>query len=216
MSDWSSHPGGTARRRRGGAAAGRRRLAIRLAKLGVAAVCVWLIGLAGFAHHAGNYATPGPERTDAIVVLTGGSGRISHGVRLLESGRADRLFISGVYQGVEVAELLALARGADSALTECCIQIGYTAQTTEGNARETAQWVAEQGLASLRIVTANYHMARSVMEFRAAMPNVTLIADPVAPRHVRLERWWGWPGTTRLIIGEYNKYLVAWLRLRVT
>lgn len=152
-------------------------------------------------------------RTDAIVVLTGGSDRLPAGFELLRAGEGRKLFISGVYRGVEVRELLALSRQAPGDL-ECCIALGYAADDTEGNAAETAVWMRAQGFRSLRLVTANYHMPRSLVEFRRALPEATIIPHPVAPRSVRLEGWWRWPGTASLIADEYNKFLLAWARAR--
>ena len=91
------------------------------------------------------------------------------------------------------------------------VDIG-TAVDTIGNARETAEWMARQGFTSLRLVTAGYHMPRSLLEFRHALPDATLIPHPVFPEHVKQEDWWAWPGTASLIVGEYSKFLLAWLR----
>ena len=146
--------------------------------------------------------------TDAVVVLTGGSGRLGVGLSLLAQKRAKKLFVSGVYQGVDVAELLRISRQSPREL-ECCVVLGYSADDTAGNARETAEWMAQEGYASLRLVTANYHMRRSLLEFRRVMPEVALIPHPVFPPNFKGEEWWRWPGTASLILIEYSKYLVA-------
>lgn len=147
-------------------------------------------------------------RTDAIVVLTGGSDRLETGFALLEKGAARRLFVSGVAPEVDMAALLEAAdrrRGS----VGCCVVLGRDANDTLGNARETAEWMRREGLGSLRLVTAQYHMPRSLLVFRRAMPDVTIIPHPVFPGAVRSEDWWLWPGTTRLLFSEYLKYLVA-------
>ena len=87
--------------------------------------------------------------------------------------------------------------------------LGYSAGDTAGNARETAEWMAKEGFASLRLVTANYHMRRSLLEFRRVMPGIALIPHPVFPPNFKGEKWWRWPGTASLILSEYSKYLVA-------
>lgn len=153
-----------------------------------------------------------PERrTDAIVALTGGSGRVAQGLELLAQKRAQKLFVSGVYQGVDVAELLRVSQQKPEHLA-CCVALGYEAGTTEGNAIETAEWMRQQGYASLRLVTAAYHMPRSLLEFRRRMPEIEIVPHPVFPNHVKQDDWWRWPGSTHLLIGEYSKYLVARLR----
>ena len=146
--------------------------------------------------------------TDAIVVLTGGAGRLGIGIELLAQGRASKLFISGVYRGVDVAEILRVSRHDPEAL-ECCIEVGYDATDTAGNARETARWMAAEGFQSLRLVTASYHMPRSLAEFRRAMPDVELVPHPVFTDTVRVEDWWSSPRSVGLIASEFTKYLVG-------
>jgi len=155
------------------------------------------------------------RRTDAIVVLTGGSGRVAAGLQLLERGRADKLFVSGVYKGVDVTELLRVSQQAPRWLA-CCVTLGYEAETTFGNALETAAWVRDNEFDSARLVTAAYHMPRSLLEFRRRMPEVAIVPHPVFPEHVKQDEWWRWPGSANLLIGEYGKYLVAHLRALVT
>jgi len=91
------------------------------------------------------------------------------------------------------------------------VETGYGAQNTAGNAVETEEWMRANGFQSLRLVTASYHMPRSLLEFRQALPDATIIPHPVFSDHVKQDRWWLWPGTARLIIGEYNKFLAAWV-----
>jgi uncharacterized SAM-binding protein YcdF (DUF218 family) len=146
--------------------------------------------------------------SDAIVVLTGGSERLAEGLRLLASGHGKKLFVSGVYRGVDVAALLRLARQAPGEL-ECCIVLGYSADNTVGNARETAAWMKAQEFQSMRLVTASYHMPRSLLEFRRSMPSVAISAHPVFPDRFKRSRWWRWPGSAGLIAREFGKYLLA-------
>ncbi len=195
----------------------RRKASGMLLRLGIpllAAAIPWGFGLFGFAALIPDQAAGTDVRTDAIAVLTGGSGRLDEGLRLLAEGRADKLFVSGVYRGVDVAKLLELGRRTPEELA-CCIEIGHSAGDTEGNAAETADWMRDHGYRSLRLVTANYHMPRALLEFRDALPGVDLVPNPVFPEQVKRERWWAWPGTASLIIGEYNKYILAWVRHRV-
>ena len=116
-----------------------------------------------------------------------------------------------MYRGVEVDELLGLSREAPDEIA-CCVILGHAAESTAGNASETARWMVSEGFHSLRLVTASYHMPRSLFEFREVMPDVTIVPNPVFPGHVKRDAWWRFWGTTRLIAGEYNKYLAARLR----
>jgi uncharacterized SAM-binding protein YcdF (DUF218 family) len=171
----------------------------------------WLAGLIVFAADIPDRLIDATSHTDAIVVLTGGSERLDTGVALLRQGMAEKLFVSGVHSGVDVTELLHLSRQKPDPL-ECCVVIGHAADSTWGNAIETAEWMRSQGYHSLRLVTGNYHMRRSLSEFRHALPTAVIIANPVFPDAVKRDRWWLWPGTAHLIIGEYMKFLLGLLR----
>ena len=168
----------------------------------------WGGGLVWFASLIPTRLADATTRTQAIAVLTGGRGRLSTGLQLLSEERADKLFVSGVYHGVDVSKLLDMSRHAPEEL-RCCVDIGHSADDTAGNAVETAAWMRRQGYRSLRLVTSSYHMPRSLLEFRAALPGVTIIPHPVFHEQVKQERWWVWPGTASLIASEYTKYLLA-------
>ncbi|WP_085907404.1 YdcF family protein [Kiloniella majae] len=187
-----------------------------LLKLGsfitVAALLSWAFGFFWFATNLPEDVTNDAEAADVIVVLTGGSDRINTGLDLLELGTAKKLFISGVYKGVEVQELLRLSQRAPKNL-ECCVKLGYQADDTRGNALESQNWIEEEGYSSLRLVTAAYHMPRSLLEFRNAMPNIKILPHPVFPQHVKQKDWWLWPGSMTLILSEYVKFLMAHVRI---
>ncbi len=170
-------------------------------------LAAWGAGLVWFAHKIRPVAEPG-GRTDAVVVLTGGAGRLDAGLKLLADGRASKLFVSGVYHGVDVAALLRLSRTAPENI-ECCVVLGYAADSTIGNAHETAAWMKKEGYHSLRLVTASYHMPRSLLEFRRAMPDIEILPYPVYPVRFKQNQWWLWPGTAALLVTEYNKYLLS-------
>ena len=184
----------------------------RLLAVALVLVGAWLSGLVAFAGSIPRKVEDTVSKTDAIVVLTGGSLRLSEGLQLLLfRGQGKKLFVSGVYRGLEVEELLGLSRQAPRRIA-CCVILGHSAGNTQSNASETAEWMAKEGFTSLRLVTAAYHMPRSLIEFRAAMPDVKIIANPVFPPNVKRDAWWRYPGTALLIVEEYTKYLIAWLR----
>lgn len=171
-----------------------------------AGVLAWTAGLLWFAMPPA--AENGSAPTDAIVVLTGGSLRLQSGVRLLREGKGRQLFVSGVNREVKLNQLLRLAGNAPE-WAACCVVLGYRADDTFGNAVETARWMRRQHYHSLRLVTAWYHMRRSLLEFARAMPDMTIIPHPVYPDRARLAHWWEWRRTAALIVGEYVKYLGA-------
>jgi uncharacterized SAM-binding protein YcdF (DUF218 family) len=147
------------------------------------------------------------RRTDAIVVLTGGAERVETGLDLLDAGLAPRLLVSGADARATLGEL-ARAHGRDPAALAGRVSLGRAAATTMGNAAETAAWVRTHEVASLRVVTAGYHMPRAELELRRAMPAVELVPHPVGPAGLR-------DGdvaplrAARLLAGEYVKYGLA-------
>jgi uncharacterized SAM-binding protein YcdF (DUF218 family) len=179
--------------------------------LAITGAALFVLCAAGFIWFA---ARPAPEHestpTDAIVVLTGGRLRLQNGIELLREGKGRKLFVSGVNQQVDLEQLLRVSGNGDWA--SCCTVLGHDADNTIGNARETAEWMRQQGFSSLRLVTAWYHMPRSLLELDRAMPGVEILAHPVFPEEVSREHWWASRGTALLLASEYGKYLAALLR----
>lgn len=180
----------------------------------VLGIGLWLAGLVWFYQQVPqeeDFPDSG-VRTDAIVVLTGGMGRIEHGLELLKAGRAKRLLISGVDLDVKPPEMVA-QYGIDTAhpaLTDGATRIilDYGPRDTVGNAHETARWMQDHGLRSMRLVTSSYHMPRSLLEFRRAMPDAIILPAPVFPEWNTLDKVVLVPrGSLRLILLEYHKYL---------
>ena len=152
---------------------------------------------------------------DGIVVLTGGPARIEQAVKLLADGKGKRLLISGVHPSTSKRDLRKLVpQHAD--MFNCCIDIDHIATNTIGNASQTKNWVGSKQFSSVIVVTASYHMPRSLVELRRAMPYTKLIPCPVKVNHVHMDAWWEYPGTLALLVKEYLKVIAATLRLGVT
>lgn len=169
-------------------------------------------GFVRFAEDVANLKAPDiSEKSDAIVVLTGGKSRITEAVSLLKDGKANRLFISGVNPNISDNELLRVS-GADKALFDCCIDIGKDAKDTIGNGKEIAQWASEQNYKTLIVVTNNYHMRRSLLELNSATSDIELIAYPVMNSEVKTENWYKDTPTLRTLINEFAKLNLAYFR----
>ncbi len=150
-----------------------------------------------------------PSVADGVVALTGASDRrLEAAARLLEDGKAQRLLVSGVNRrNPSRADLLGVT-GAVKTTFDCCVDLGFTAADTLGNARETAAWARSRRFRSLILVTADYHMPRAMLELRAALPEDEITAYPVATEALDARRWPDhWQGARRMIV-EYCKYLV--------
>ncbi|MFN3524046.1 MAG: YdcF family protein [Phenylobacterium sp.] len=179
-----------------------------IAALVVLAV-IWAAGLFAFADRIAQ-STPAaePAPADGAVALTGAGSaeRIAAAVRLLEDGKAKRVLVSGVNREVTREEVRALG-GAVRRLYDCCVDLGFTAATTLGNARETAEWAEAMRFSDLIVVTADYHMPRAMLELGATMPEARLTPYPVATSSFDAHRWWRTGRGARLLIVEYSKYL---------
>lgn len=147
------------------------------------------------------------DHPDAIVALTGGGARLNAAVALFEKGIGKRLLISGVNSTTTKAELRPLVHGGPR--FDCCADLGFAAANTHGNAAEAAAWAKRHHYRRLVIVTASYHMPRSLAEFSAEMPGITLEPWPVEPDGIDLKDWWHDPHAIKLLTTEYTKYLAS-------
>ena len=159
---------------------------------------LWALGFLWFAMALPQPA--GDEHTDAIVVPTGAGGRIDRGLDLLRAGAAEMMLVTGVDTDVKPAEF-SEQFGVEDELMECCITLGFSAFDTRGNARETAEWMADNGYTSMRLVTSDWHMRRTAMELADRLPgDVEVVRDAV---HTE-------PSLGTLFV-EYHKLIAAWL-----
>lgn len=152
-------------------------------------------------------------KTEGIVAFTGGSDRVIDAAAILARGQAQRLLITGVHRATDssvLARLLPVSRE----MFNCCVDLGYEAKDTAGNARETRLWAQAHHLTrSLIVVTSNYHMPRALLELSAVLPGVELYPFPVVSEHVDVADWATDFRVTRLVGGEYVKYLRALIRI---
>jgi uncharacterized SAM-binding protein YcdF (DUF218 family) len=157
---------------------------------------LYVIGLAWFMN-----SLPGPagaERTDGIVVLTGGAGRLSRGFELIGRGAADRLLISGVATVVRPEELAAEYQ-VEMELIRCCVDLGRDATDTRTNGEEVAEWVQRHDMKTIRLVTNDWHMPRARKEISWRLGRGTkVVADGVRS-----------PRSFGQLFLEYNKYLIS-------
>jgi uncharacterized SAM-binding protein YcdF (DUF218 family) len=175
----------------------------------------FLLGFAGFALSLPREEFAVPAPAEGIVALTGGSDRVLDAATLLASGQARRMLITGVNRATRsavIAKILPVSRQ----LFECCVDLGYQALDTAGNAKETRDWARQHNITrTLIVVTSNYHMPRALVEISAALPDVELYPFPVVSEHIDVADWVSNPRVARFIGKEYVKYLGSLLRTRV-
>ncbi|HEX7074629.1 MAG TPA: YdcF family protein [Hyphomicrobiaceae bacterium] len=176
-------------------------------------VAALVVGFFLFARSAMHPAPSAVQKADGIVALTGTQSRISAAGQLLAKGLGKRLLVTGVNRQTTGAEIRQLA-GLGEGLFDCCVDLGYEAQDTIGNATETQAWAAKHGFSTLIVVTSSYHMPRSLVELGRVMPDVALIPYPVTGPFQK-ESWWKSPGLIRLLLAEYLKFLPSAARYAV-
>jgi uncharacterized SAM-binding protein YcdF (DUF218 family) len=180
---------------------------------GSCALALIVLGFFIFSARATRLAREPVGKADAIVVLTGEASRIQAGAWLLAAGRGQRMLVSGVNRKTSPEDLRRIT-GLDKMLFKCCVDIGYQALDTVGNADETRRWTSEKGYRSLIVVTAAYHMPRSLAEMRDAMPDIALAPFSVPGRGLGDgSPWWLNGGASRILLEEYAKLLMAAPRL---
>ncbi len=174
------------------------------------ALLAWTAGLFAFAARVERSTPPEePPVADAVVALTGASDlRIETGMALLEQGKGRRLLVSGVHPDVTRQDRQAVAH-ASNRIYNCCVDLGFDAADTLGNAQETAAWARAKSFTDLVVVTSDYHMPRALLELRGALAEATLHPYPVVTPSLDARRWWRTSSGARFMTIEYCKYLIV-------
>ena len=180
-----------------------------------AVLVAFFVGFVVFAQSIEKDEARPPRPGVAVVALTGGADRIQDALDLLDKGYGGRLLITGVHPSLTPADMVRLAPRS-ARFIECCVDLGYEAQNTIGNALEARRWLVEHDLRGpVIVVTSNYHMPRALAELAHELPQTELIPFPVVSERLRNGAWWNDPGVARLWAGEYVKYLVALARIQL-
>ena len=184
----------------------------RIVRIGAGLAALLAVAYAGgfFLFTAELHRTPPADVpvADGIVALTGGPDRITVAYRLLDEGKGMRLLITGVHPDVTPVSLKNIVPG-EAEKFDCCVDLGRMAENTIGNAAEAADWVRRNDYRSVILVTRTYQLPRARLELSRAMPAVEIVAYPVFQDTLHLDGWWAYPGTTRLLVSEYTKFLLA-------
>lgn len=160
------------------------------------AILAWMLGFLWF-----TVALPQPAdrlATDAVIVPTGGAGRIAQGLAVLDEGLAKKMLVTGVDPEVTPGEFSAQFN-VDPSKMDCCVTLGFSAVDTRSNATETADWVKRNGITSLRLVTTDWHMRRAAGELDRTLPSSVKVVRDAVPSE---------PNLASLFL-EYHKLLAS-------
>ncbi|WP_377297438.1 YdcF family protein [Rhizobium sp. SGZ-381] len=172
--------------------------------------CVFA-GFLWFADAVTSLRAPDGVKADAIVVLTGGYQRIDQALGLLRDGAGGRLLISGAHPSTSPTQIRRTTQSSAD-LFKCCVDVGYEAIDTIGNANEITRWIHDHGYHSVLVVTNNYHMPRSLLELRLIDRKTDFIAYPVINADLKRKAWFTEPDVLRIMLAEYAKMAAASLR----
>ncbi len=167
---------------------------------------LWLAGLVLFARLIPSAPEEDVASTDGIVIFTGGETRLQVALSLFQQRKGKYLLISGVNPESSFPKTI------ESLPFKSQITLGYEGLDTLGNAKETATWVQTNHIQTLRLITSNYHMPRSLFELRRMLPGVQIVSHAVVGKSFLKPKWWVHPTTLGLVIQEYNKFLFSLLR----
>ena len=157
----------------------------------------YALGFVLFTVTLGRPAPADSPKTDAAVVLTGGSGRIERGLDVVREGKARRLLVAGADPSVTKADL-ARTLGTGARVLRCCVDLGSESVDTHSNAEEAQRWLDRRGYKSLRLITSDWHMRRARYEFRKVLgDDYRVVADAVRTEPSFLT-----------LFGEYNKFVL--------
>ncbi|WP_137132173.1 YdcF family protein [Rhizobium sp. FY34] len=168
-------------------------------------------GFLWFADAVTSLRAPDGVKADAIVVLTGGYQRVDQAVGLLRDGAGRRLLISGAHPSASPASIRRTTQSSPD-LFRCCVDIGYKAIDTIGNANEIVRWISDHHYRSVLVVTNNYHMPRSLLELRRLDHDTEFIPYPVVSSDLSRKAWFTEPDVLRTMLAEYVKMVAATLR----
>lgn len=174
----------------------------------IAPILLWAAGFGAFTTAVFWMKPPDNSLTaDAAIVLTGGTNRLNAGLDILAQKRTSDLLISGVHKDVETQDLMKLW-GKTKDAPPCCITLGHEADNTIGNAQEAKKWITHIQAKTIFLITSNYHMPRSLVEFHHLLPDVKIIPFPVKPDgfDTNEEKMW------RIQLIEYHKLLMTLFR----
>lgn len=176
-------------------------------------ITLWAIGFLCYACYISFIQKNEDVSADAIVILTGSSQRIENGIDLLRNGHAPKLLVSGVDSKLSVNAFASTYNLSPKLMKS--ITLDYAATNTAENAQEAKKWLADRDATSIILVTANYHLPRSAIEFHAVLPNMTIYLHSVASDEDNSFPLWPFTAKPKFMLTEYHKIYISICRFLV-
>lgn len=169
----------------------------------------WMAGFFFYLYHIHQFNRDIPTPADGIVILTGGRGRIQKGLKLLEKAPDKPVLITGVRTRGQLKQITIFPQHEEN------IDLGFKATTTRENAKEISEWDKVKSCRSLTVVTSHYHLPRSLLELKAALPHIRLMPYPIIAHTFQKGKWVAEPDLWYLLFKEYNKYLIVFSEMHI-
>src|SRR6056300_1596168 len=156
-----------------------------------------------------------------IVILTGGTNRIKDGFDIInkfdeKSKYTIKILVSGTGKGFTKLSLQnKLSPDFDLKLIKCCVELDAISQNTYSNAKQTLKWSIKNNIKEFILITSNYHMPRSILEFKNKMPNIRILTYPIKPRKHEINNWLNSFETFSLIFYEFCKFIISNIRINI-
>tara|TARA_A100001011_G_scaffold227775_1_gene235929 strand:- start:38185 stop:38700 length:516 start_codon:yes stop_codon:yes gene_type:complete len=145
------------------------------------------------------------KATDGIAVLTGGKGRISLGLNLLNKNKDLKLIISGVDKKVARASII-----PDNFDKINNITLDKEAESTFQNALVVKKWIEKYKLKKVTVITSYYHMPRSMLLMKLLSPDINFYPYPVEKNFSKKLSLTKHIAYYFFLIEEYIKYLMSY------
>jgi len=143
------------------------------------------------------------KNADAIVVLTGGRGRVEEGLRLYRENKGRWLLFIGVDRTVQKGDLLKRGEGERDGNG---IILEKVSRNTLENAFYARDLIVKKEITSITLITSRYHMKRATLIFRnLLLKDVAIYPHPVDSKNLKM-KWWNDSGSFRLLFTEFYKY----------
>lgn len=145
----------------------------------------------------------GAGKADAIVVLTGGKGRVEEGLNLLRTEAAGVLILSGVHEDANIDSIY-LKKLSNKEKFKIILE--KRSKSTYENAIEVKRLLDAYDIRSIVLITSLYHMKRADYIFSRVLPaGVRIETYSVSTPNFDESGWWS-GNSLVILLTEFVKY----------